>query len=136
MLWVEYESSETVNKQVVQDVISKLVDLVSPTPVAAEDYRVCGIGIIASDECGNSASSDSSSGEPDVQEELDVEPLLKRGIVASTDSNAATDADNGSGDTSRHESRTENEGQKQQVDGNQSSGSGGDENLRNNDQGE
>src|SRR5579864_6757852 len=50
MLWVEYESSEKITKELVQEVVHRLYDLVIPWPVAAEDSKERdGINIIAYD---------------------------------------------------------------------------------------
>ena len=49
MLWIEYESSELVNKWIIKDILAKVAILISPAPVAAEDYNTNGFGIIACD---------------------------------------------------------------------------------------
>ena len=60
MLWVEYESSDIINKQVVTDVVHRLSQLVFPHPVAAEDQRINGLHIIAYDSLEEASSSEDS----------------------------------------------------------------------------
>jgi hypothetical protein len=58
MLWIEYESSEFVTKDLVRDVLVNVNNLLYPTPIAAEDQRADGFGIFAYDGYLSCSDSD------------------------------------------------------------------------------
>jgi hypothetical protein len=49
MLWIQYKSSETVTKDLIQEIVFNIHKLLSPTPVAAKDQTINGFGIFAYD---------------------------------------------------------------------------------------
>ena len=59
MLWIEYESSEVITKDVIKDVVI-INKLLYPTPVAAEDQKPDGFGIIAYDGYSDYSNPDES----------------------------------------------------------------------------
>lgn len=62
MLWLEYESSQTVTKQLIQEVVYRTYQLIKPSPVAAEDWNNNGgIAIIAYDGTHDDFSSSDNS---------------------------------------------------------------------------
>jgi len=65
MLWIEYESSELVTKELVRDVLVNVNDLLYPTPIAAEDQRPDGFGVLAYDgyvSCSDSGDMEDFAG--------------------------------------------------------------------------
>ena len=49
MLWISYGGPGNVTKEVVREVLSEIFTLIHPSPVAAEDVRINGLGVIACD---------------------------------------------------------------------------------------
>src|SRR5205809_572359 len=69
MLWLEYESSQTVTKQLVQEVVCGIYQLIKPSPVAAEDWNNdSGIAIIAFDGTHDDFSSSDNSDYPSIND--------------------------------------------------------------------
>ena len=69
MLWLEYESSQTVTKQLVQEVVCGIYQLIKPSPVAAEDWNNdSGIAIIAFDRTHDDFSSSDNSDYPSIND--------------------------------------------------------------------
>jgi len=65
MLWIEYESSELVTKELVRDVLVNVNNLLYPTPIAAEDQRPDGFGVLAYDgyvSCSDSGDMEDFAG--------------------------------------------------------------------------
>ena len=49
MLWILYDGAGNVTKEAIARVVAGIADLIAPNPVAAEDIREEGFGIIACD---------------------------------------------------------------------------------------
>lgn len=49
MVWIEYEGSEVVTRDLVRDVLVNVHKLLYPIPIAAEDQKPNGFGIFAYD---------------------------------------------------------------------------------------
>jgi hypothetical protein len=75
MLWIEYESSESVPKEVIGEVIKNIQRLMYRTPVAAEDQNPNGFGIFAYDGYDTWNDGENDDPPPDVSE-ITLERLI------------------------------------------------------------